>query len=314
MQQVYFTQPEYLSLLQAEFSHSTPLGENALLSSERIDPVFAVDVWHDCETLHFQSIKEAANLLKERARLWAYDGRHSFRRGALIGESLRLLKTKPIVFGSLPPLTPFGIYTLLDEHTLLLCKTPKKPIPLGQIEFIENKTIPPNRAYLKLWEIFTLLRQFPKAGETCLDVGASPGGWSWVLAECGAQVISIDKAPLAPHIAKNPHIHFQQGSAFALDPKDFDAIDWFCSDIICYPKRLVSLIERWLESGKVRHMICTIKLQGNTDWDSIRTLQAIPGATVQHLWHNKHELCFYYFKEKNALIEPQIQLESRLHQ
>ena len=53
MQQVYFTQPEYLSLLQAEFSHSTPLGENALLSSERIDPVFAVDVWHDCETLHF---------------------------------------------------------------------------------------------------------------------------------------------------------------------------------------------------------------------------------------------------------------------
>ena len=294
MQHVYFTQPEYLSLLQAEFSHFTPFGETALFSSERIHPVFAVDTWHDCEVVNFQSIKEAANLLKERARLWAYYGDRAFRRGALIGESLRLLKTKPIPFGTFPPLTPFGMYTLLDEHTLLLCKAPQKPIPLGQIEFVENKTIPPNRAYLKLWEIFTLLRQFPTAGETCLDVGASPGGWSWVLAECGAKVISIDKAPLAPHIASYPNIHFQQGSAFALDPKDFDPIDWFCSDIICYPKRLVSLIERWIESEKVKQMICTIKLQGDTDWESIRALQAIPGATLQHLWHNKHELCFHF--------------------
>ncbi|MCX7122326.1 MAG: hypothetical protein NTV32_01380, partial [Gammaproteobacteria bacterium] len=160
MQHVYFTQPEYLPLLQTEFSHATLFGENALFSDERIDSVFAVDTWHDCETLSFQSINEAAHLLKERARLWHYEGRASFRRGTLIGQSLRLLKTKPLIFGTLPPLTPFGIYTLLDDHRLFLCHTPQKPIPLGQIEFIENKVIPPNRAYLKLWEMFSLLRQF----------------------------------------------------------------------------------------------------------------------------------------------------------
>ncbi len=292
MQHAYLTQPEYLPLLQAEFSHAKPLAPHILLSPERIQPLFAVDVWHDCETLSFQSIKNAVDLLKARGRLWHYHGLQAFRRGTLIGKSLHLLKNKALPFGNLPPLTPFGIYTLLDEHTLLLCTTPQKQIPLGQLEFIENKSIPPNRAYLKLCEIFTLLRQFPQAGETCLDVGASPGGWSWVLAECGAEVIAIDKAPLAPHIAKHPRITPQQGSAFALDPQDFDPIDWFCSDIICYPKRLISLIERWLASGKVRNMICTIKLQGDTDWDSIRTLQSIPGASVQHLWHNKHELCF----------------------
>ena len=293
MQHAYLTQPEYLPFLQAEFSDFQIFDQATLLSTQRIQPLFAVDVWHDCEILHFESIKNAADLLKERGRLWYHYGHKAFRRGELIGEQIRLLKTKALNFGTLPPLTPFGIYTLIDEHTLLLCKAPQKPIPLGQLEFIENKNIPPNRAYLKLWETFTLLRQFPTAGQTCIDVGASPGGWSWVLGECGAQVIAIDKAPLAPHIASHPNIQFQQGSAFALDPKDFDPIDWFCSDIICYPKRLVSLIERWLDSGKVRHMICTIKLQGDTDWDSIRTLQAIPGATVQHLWHNKHELCFY---------------------
>jgi 23S rRNA (cytidine2498-2'-O)-methyltransferase len=294
MQHAYITQPEYMPLLQAEFSHFEMVAPHILTSSERIAPLFAIDTWHDCERLHFESIKNAADLLKTRGRLWHYHGLQAFRRGTLIGESLRLLKSKPLNFSSLPPSTPFGIYTLLDEHTLMLCQSPQKPIPLGQIEFVENKVIPPNRAYLKLWEIFTLLKQFPQAGETCLDVGASPGGWSWVLAECGAKVIAVDKAPLAPHIATHPNISSQQGSAFALDPKDFDPLDWFCSDIICYPKRLVSLIERWLDSGKVRNMICTIKLQGDTDWESIRLLQAIPGAQVQHLWHNKHELCFYH--------------------
>ncbi len=293
----YHTQPEYLPLLQAEFSQFELLDSGTLLSSERIFPLFAVDVWHDCEILPFQSIKEAAQLLQARGRLWFHYGHAAFRRGSLIGEHLRLLKNKPLTFGTLPPLTPFGIYTLLNEHTLLLCPAPQKPIPLGEMAFIENKTIPPNRAYLKLWEFFTLLREFPKKGELCMDVGASPGGWSWVLAECGATVIAIDKAVLAPNISQHPQIHFQQGSAFALDPRDFDPIDWFCSDIICYPARLVDLIEKWLASGKVKRMVCTIKLQGETDWGSIHHLQAIPNATVQHLWNNKHELCFYYKKQ-----------------
>ena len=41
----------------------------------------------------------------------------------------------------------------------------------------------------------------PGPCETCLDLGASPGGWSWALQRMGAHVISVDKAPLAPDIA-----------------------------------------------------------------------------------------------------------------
>ena len=63
---------------------------------------------------------------------------------------------------------------------------------------------PPNRAYLKLWEALTLLGRRPGPGELCLDLGASPGGWTWVLAKLGARVIAVDKAPLDPRSRRCP--------------------------------------------------------------------------------------------------------------
>lgn len=278
--------------------------EKALLYElEGVKPAFALDIWRNIEILEFDSIKSAADLLKERARLWAYYGNVAYRRGALIGEYLRLLKPKPLQFGVLPKDTPFGVYTLQDEHHLLLSTAPWKKVPFGQMEFVENKTKPPNRAYLKLWEALTYLRRFPQPGEVCLDLGASPGGWSWVLAECGAKVIAVDKAPLAPHIASHPGIQFQAGSAFALHPKDFGPIDWLCSDIICYPQRLLSLIEQWQAEGQVKNMICTIKLQGEPDWPVIEAFKAMPGAEVIQLFHNKNELCFLA-TNRQALSRP----------
>ena len=51
----------------------------------------------------------------------------------------------------------------------------------------------PSRAYLKLWEAFTVLGIRPAPGDFCIDLGASPGGWTWVLQSLGARVLSIDK-------------------------------------------------------------------------------------------------------------------------
>ena len=60
----------------------------------------------------------------------------------------------------------------------------------------------------------------PRPGDRCVDLGASPGGWSWVLQSLGATVLAVDKAPLAPDIARLPHIEFLKASAFALDPAE----------------------------------------------------------------------------------------------
>jgi 23S rRNA (cytidine2498-2'-O)-methyltransferase len=179
---------------------------------------------------------------------------------------------------------------LLDPNTVVASARCSSPFAHGEVEFIENKTVPPNRAYLKLWEAFTLLGMRPAPGELCLDLGASPGGWSWVLQRTGARVIAVDKAPLAPAIAQLPNIAFRRESAFGLDAAALGAVDWLFSDVVCYPARLLALVQRWLAAGTARRFVCTLKFQGQTDHATARAFAAIEGSRLLHLHHNKHEL------------------------
>ena len=55
--------------------------------------------------------------------------------------------------------------------------------------------------------------------------------------QMGAHVVSVDKAPLAPEIARLPGIEHRLESAFALDPRAVGSIDWLFSDVVCYPAR-----------------------------------------------------------------------------
>ena len=260
-------------------------------------PLFALDVWPDCELISIDTINGAIQALKARKLRWYHYPTHSIRRGSLIDKALAKPSLAPFSF----PIHynnrfDFGIFTLLSERQLLLCKAPLKRVPLGHYEFIEDKVNPPNRAYLKLWEALSLMNCHPQEGELCLDLGAAPGGWTWVLSQFKARVIAVDKAPLIDTVGNLSNVEYQQQSAFALNPADFATVDWLCSDVICYPERLLKLIELWLCTGKVARMICTIKLQGQEDWQSLQALQAIPQAKIFHLYQNKHELTWIYNK------------------
>ena len=208
----------------------------------------------------------------------------------MIQERLPKVSAKPLAFGAAPPAAPLGSWTLLDAETVLAAPRCSSPFPNGEIAFVEDRSGPPSRAYLKLWEALTLLECRPGPGETCLDLGGSPGGWSWALQQIGARVISVDKAPLAPEIARLPRIEHRLESAFALDPRALAPVDWLFSDIVCYPQRLLGLVERWLAAGTCRRFVCTIKFQGETDHEAARRFAAIPGSQLRHLFHNKHEL------------------------
>ena len=155
------------------------------------------------------------------------------RRAALIQERLPHVSAKPIVFPAAAPTAPLGSWTLLAPDRLLAAARCSSPFPNGEVQFIEDKTGPPNRAYLKLWEALVRLRRWPQPGERCLDLGASPGGWTWVLAKLGASVMAIDKAPLDPRIAAMPGVEWRGESAFALEPESVGPVDWLFSDIIC---------------------------------------------------------------------------------
>jgi len=251
---------------------------------------WAPNIWLDPQEIAIASISDAAAKLRAVQRNWALYAPHLHRRAALIQEQLPKVSAKRLVFGASPSAAPLGSWTLLDAGTMLATPRCTSPFPNGEIRFVEDRTGPPSRAYLKLWEALTLIGRRPGPGERCLDLGSSPGGWSWALQRMGAQVISVDKAPLAPEIASLPGIEHRSESAFALDPATVGHVDWLFSDIVCYPARLLGLVERWLAAGTCRHFVCTLKFQGETDHETARRFAAIPGSQLRHLFHNKHEL------------------------
>jgi 23S rRNA (cytidine2498-2'-O)-methyltransferase len=251
---------------------------------------WAANVWLDPQEITISSISDAAAKLRAVQRNWAVYAPRLYRRASLIQERLPTVSAKPLVFGAPAPTAPLGSWTLLDAGTLLAAARCTSPFPNGEVHFVENRSGPPSRAYLKLWEALTLIGCHPQPGEKCLDLGSSPGGWSWALQQMGANVVSVDKAGLAPGIARLPGIEHRLASAFALDPRTVGPLDWLFSDIVCYPARLLALVERWLAAATCRRFVCTVKFQGRTDHEAARRFAAIPGSQLRHLFHNKHEL------------------------
>jgi len=248
------------------------------------------NIWLSPVKIEFESISEAAGALRDIQRNWAPVFFTQFRRGALIASKLPKISQKPRPFPWPLPEAPMGAWTLFDDHTLLASPRCSSPFPAGVIEFEEDRDGPPSRAYLKLWEALTRLGRLPRAGERCLDAGASPGGWTWALSRLGAGVIAVDRAPLDTRIASMPGVTCLRHDAFTLKPEEIGPIDWLFSDVICYPSRLYEWIEKWLASGLCGNFVCTIKMQGSADLDTPRRFAAIPGSRVLHLYHNKHEL------------------------
>ncbi len=250
---------------------------------------WALDVWTDPRDIPVVSIKSAASALRAMQRNWSHLPVDFHRRSALIAENLPPVKARPLVFPEAAPTAPLGAWTLLGPDRMLASPTKSSPFVNGAPVFVEDRVGPPSRAYLKLWEACTRIGAWPQPGETCFDLGASPGGWTWAIAALGANVTAIDKAPLAPNVAAMPGVTLRQGSAFAMEP---ERADWLFSDIIAYPARLLELVQAWIAAGAAERIICTIKLQGDTDHDAVDAFAAVPGGQVMHLFHNKHELTF----------------------
>lgn len=256
-----------------------------------VHAAWAANTWWDAERIPIESIGDAAGKLRDLQRNWAlYDPPEHRGRAELIAGKLPYVAANPLEMGEVAPDAPLGSWTLLDRDLVLAATRCSNPFPNGEPAFVEDRHGPPSRAYLKLWETFARLRRQPGPGDRCLDLGAAPGGWTWLLARTGADVHAVDKAPLDPDVARLSNVTFDDGSAFALEPDDVEPVDWWCSDIIAYPDRLLDLVTRWLTSGLVRNLVCTIKFQGPTDHDAAARFGALDGAQVMHLDQNKHEL------------------------
>lgn len=254
-------------------------------------PIWSQDWWPNCKSIPYTTKNEALRILKSQKNLGVYYNTAQSALAKNLRSELRELPVKRLDF-KVPHHFNFKYFTwtLLEPNHLLICDTPFSRFPLGWHEFNENKTIPPNRAYLKLWEILSLSHIQLNKKARVLDLGSSPGGWSWTLSEFANHVYSVDKAPLNPKIAQIKNIEYFSEDAFKLKPENLTDYDWLFSDIICTPERLLELVTAWQNNSSIKNYVCTIKFKGSCDFNILNTFLKFEHSKIIHLYQNKNEV------------------------
>ncbi|EAR92870.2 ribosomal RNA large subunit methyltransferase (macronuclear) [Tetrahymena thermophila SB210] len=266
---------------------------------ENIKVYWQQNIWQDLFELKIDSIKQCASQLKQQSNWWYHYSPILRLRCKLIQDHLPHIKTEEFIFPIQRNMNSLGGFTLLEKNLALYSPLTSSKFANGEIHFQEDKVNPPNRAYLKLWEVFTIINKYPQNNQFVIELGSSPGGWTWVIQQFGAKILSCDKSLLDPKLLKYDKLQFIQQDAFKILPDNFkEEIDWLLSDLICYPTKLLQYIKIWISSNKVNNMVCTIKFQGDIDFEIIEEFASIPNSQIFHLTYNKNELTFVWQKNK----------------
>ena len=192
------------------------------------------------------------------------------------------------------------------DHAFLAIGDPadSAPWPLG-IPRLRMHADAPSRSALKLEEAFmvlldarergTLLRE----GMRAADLGAAPGGWTWVLTRHGLRVQSIDNGPLRQHVLDTGLVEHLRADGFNWQPTQ--ALDWMVCDMVEQPRRVAERMATWLREGWCRHAVFNLKLPMKKRWQETRLCldlfaqQAEKDLTIRakQLYHDREEITVF---------------------
>jgi 23S rRNA (cytidine2498-2'-O)-methyltransferase len=165
----------------------------------------------------------------------------------------------------------------------------------GQVAQATDKQAP-SRAFAKLVEAESRLGRRIAAGDTCVDLGASPGSWTYLAARRGARVTAVDRAELRPDLMQHPNVRFQQGDAFRFQPAL--PVDWLLCDVIAAAERSAELLLHWLRKRWCQHFVVTLKVDDDGSSDLLFRLEHELPELASELWllrlcANKKEVCAF---------------------
>lgn len=163
----------------------------------------------------------------------------------------------------------------------------------------------PSRSALKLEEAFiTLLRpeerrDWLKDTMVSADLGAAPGGWSWVLMREGLRVTSIDNGPIAQHLLDSGRVEHLRADGFVWQPKRM--LDWMVCDMVEQPRRVAERMATWLRQGWCRRTVFNLKLPMKKRWDETQQCLQLFEQQVERplewrakqLYHDREEITVF---------------------
>ena len=192
---------------------------------------------------------------------------------------------------------------LAGDHVLLAQGDPRDsaPWPMG-IPRLKMHPDAPSRSALKLEEaLLILLDERERAtllrpGMRAADLGAAPGGWTWVLQRNGLQVTAIDNGPLRQHVLDSPGVDHLRADGFAWQPPR--PLDWMVCDMVEQPRRVASRMAQWFAQGWCSRAIFNLKLPMKKRWLETRLCldrfqeEAGTPLTVRarQLYHDREEI------------------------
>lgn len=211
------------------------------------------------------------------------------------------------------------VYVIVGEGIAVIASA--KASQLADITFdhfrLENKDRDIlNRAEVKMKEAFDTFGISDEKIESCIDVGASPGGWTNFMVKRGARVVAIDKAALdydrlatrdvkvidsadgyeGGHSVLHIKMNLPEECSLPLEENSFDmlAID-MNTDYLESSKTAVAL-SRHLKHGGI--MIMTLKLPKISDAGKIYMVNDALGKEykverIKKLHHNRMELTLF---------------------
>jgi len=195
---------------------------------------------------------------------------------------------------------------LAGNHVALAMADPRDsaPWPLG-IPRLRMHADAPSRSALKLEEALIALltvderARLLREGMRGADLGAAPGGWTWVLVRNGLHVTSIDNGPLRQHLLDSGRVDHLRADGFSWQPKS--PLDWMVCDMVEQPRRVAERMATWLREGWCRHAIFNLKLPMKKRWDETRLCLDLFGqqarkpllVRARQLYHDREEITVF---------------------
>ena len=162
----------------------------------------------------------------------------------------------------------------------------------GYVHIRDDKN-PPSRAFKKLQEAEKIFGLSFSKGETAVDLGASPGGWTYVLNEAGLHITALDRSPLDPSLMTKTSVNWLKDNALTWTPPA--PVSWLVCDVITTPENTRKILTSWITNSLCEKFCVTVKCQGAPAFDTIKDIlfflkDHCSWFDAKQLTHNKNEL------------------------
>ncbi|HVU01796.1 MAG TPA: SAM-dependent methyltransferase [Polyangiaceae bacterium] len=152
----------------------------------------------------------------------------------------------------------------------------------------------PSRAARKLAEAFLWLGLAPEPGDQCVDLGAAPGGWTYLLSERRAKVIAVDPGKLRPDLLARKGVRYVGMSAFEFEPEE--PVDWLLCDMAWRPTEVAKMLARWARNRDTTMLVANFKLPMKRKAETVQEIRKIleeggyRSVRTRQLYHDRDEI------------------------